>query len=147
MCGICGVLEDGGLSPLAEGWVQEMARRQAHRGPDDEGFFTDRFAALGSRRLSIVDIKGGHQPIGSENGAIQVVYNGEIYNYRDLRDDLDSQGHSLASQSDTEVIVHGYEETGPESIKNLNRIVALAIWDSARPLLGLARDPLGIKPL
>lgn len=147
MCGICGILEDGGLGPKAEGWVREMARRQIHRGPDDEGFYADRFAALGSRRLSIVDVAGGHQPIGSESGGVQVVYNGEIYNYRQLRGDLERRGHRFATASDTEVIVHGYEEAGPDSLKTFNGMFALAVWDAPRRLLLLARDPLGIKPL
>jgi len=147
VCGICGILEDGGLGPKAEGWVQEMARRQIHRGPDEEGFFVDRFAALGSRRLSIVDLAGGRQPIGSESGGVQVVYNGEIYNYRQLREDLQRRGHRFATASDTEVIVHSYEEAGPESLKSFNGMFALAVWDAPRRLLLLARDPLGIKPL
>jgi asparagine synthase (glutamine-hydrolysing) len=124
-----------------------MARRQIHRGPDEEGFFVDRFAALGSRRLSIVDLAGGRQPIGSESGGVQVVYNGEIYNYRQLREDLQRRGHRFATASDTEVIVHSYEEAGPESLKSFNGMFALAIWDAPRRLLLLARDPLGIKPL
>src|SRR4029453_1522057 len=124
MCGICGLVEDEGLGPQAEGWVREMARRQLHRGPDDEGFFFDAFAGLGSRRLSIVDVAGGNQPIGSESGAIQVVYNGEIYNHREIRRELERQGHRFSTSSDTEVLVHLFEESGAEAFARLNGIFA-----------------------
>ena len=147
MCGICGLVEEGGLAPQGKEWVHEMARRQIHRGPDDEGFFFDRFAGLGARRLSIVDLVGGHQPIGSESGDVQVVYNGEIYNHLELRRHLENRGHRFATSSDTEVVVHSYEEAGPEALKDFNGIFALAIWDAPRKLLLLASDPLGVKPL
>jgi asparagine synthase (glutamine-hydrolysing) len=147
MCGICGLVEDEGLSPQAEGWVREMARRQLHRGPDDEGFFFDAFAGLGSRRLSIVDVAGGRQPIGSESGAIQVVYNGEIYNHREIRRELERQGHRFGTSSDTEILVHLFEESGVESFPRLNGIFAFALWDAPRRTLFLVRDPIGVKPL
>ncbi|HEU5181727.1 MAG TPA: asparagine synthase (glutamine-hydrolyzing) [Candidatus Polarisedimenticolia bacterium] len=147
MCGLCGLVRDEGLPEEAAEWVRGMARRQAHRGPDDEGFFLDRFAALGSSRLSIVDLEGGRQPIGSETGSVQVVFNGEIYNYRELRAELEQRGHRFATRTDTEVLVHGYEEAGPGFLARLNGIFAVAIWDVARRLLLLARDPLGVKPL
>ncbi len=147
MCGICGLVSDEGLPDKAGEWVHRMARCQAHRGPDDEGFFLDRFAALGSSRLSICDLAGGRQPIGSETGGVQVVFNGEIYNYRELRLELEQRGHRFATKTDTEVLVHGYEEAGPEFLVRLNGIFALAIWDVPRRLLMLARDPLGVKPL
>ena len=147
MCGICGVMADGELDPRAQAWIREMNLRQGHRGPDDEGFYLDRCVALGSCRLSIVDIEGGHQPIGSETGQVQVVYNGEIYNYRELRSGLESRGHRFSTATDTEVVVHGYEESGPDFFRELNGMFAFALWDARARRLLLARDPLGVKPL
>jgi asparagine synthase (glutamine-hydrolysing) len=147
MCGISGFVSVRELTPEARQSVVDMTRRLTHRGPDDEGFFFDRFAGLGSRRLSIVDIVGGRQPISSEDGTLQVVYNGEIYNHRSLRDRLEKRGHRFKTSSDTEVLVHAYEEHGREMLQSLNGMFALAIWDSVRRTLLLARDPLGVKPL
>lgn len=147
MCGICGVMTDGELDPRSQGWIRAMNHTLAHRGPDDEGFYLDRSVALGSCRLSIVDLQGGHQPIGSETGQVQVVYNGEIYNYRELRKELESRGHRFATATDTEVVAHGYEEHGTDALRAFNGMFALALWDAARQVLILARDPLGVKPL
>jgi len=147
MCGICGLIQPAGLPPESPIVVREMARRLSHRGPDDEGFYEDTWAALGSRRLSIVDIAGGRQPISSEDGGVQVVYNGEIYNYRELRRSLEAAGHRFKTATDTEVIVHAYEEHGPRAVRDFNGIFALALWDSRRRRLLLARDPMGVKPL
>lgn len=147
MCGICGVVRPAGLPPEAATQVRRMAAALSHRGPDDEGFFHDRHAALGSRRLSIVDLGGGHQPIGSEDGSVQLVYNGEIYNFREERARLEAAGHRFRTATDSEVVVHAYEEEGASGLSRLNGIFALALWDAPRRRLLLARDPLGVKPL
>jgi asparagine synthase (glutamine-hydrolysing) len=147
MCGISGFVSVSELTPEDRQSVVDMTRKLTHRGPDDEGFFFDRFAGLGSRRLSIIDIARGRQPISSESGTLQVVYNGEIYNHRNLREGLEKRGHRFKTSSDTEVLVHGYEEHGREMVQSLNGMFAFAIWDSVRRTLLLARDPLGIKPL
>jgi asparagine synthase (glutamine-hydrolysing) len=118
-----------------------------HRGPDDEGFFVDTSVGLGFRRLSIIDLIGGHQPMANEDGTITVVFNGEIYNFRELRSELQQQGHRFSTVSDTEVIVHGYEAWGDDVVHHLNGMFALAIWDSLKRKLFLSRDRLGIKPL
>jgi asparagine synthase (glutamine-hydrolysing) len=147
VCGICGIFNPDGLSGEAARHVRQMAAAIIHRGPDDEGFLEDLRAVLGVRRLSIVDIAGGHQPIASENGRVHVAYNGEIYNFLELRKELEGRGHIFSTSSDTEVVVHAYEEEGPAALARLNGIFALALWDSERRRLLLARDPLGVKPL
>lgn len=118
-----------------------------HRGPDDTGFFLDKDIGLANARLSIIDIEGGHQPIQNEDGTIHVTYNGEIYNYRQLRQELEVQGHSFRTKSDTEVIVHSYEQYGEHFVERLNGMFAIALWDSKQKKLILARDRMGIKPL
>ena len=118
-----------------------------HRGPDDTGFYVDSNVGLANARLSIIDIEGGHQPIQNEDGTVHVTYNGEIYNYRQLRKELEVQGHSFRTKSDTEVIVHGYEQYGEGFVKKLNGMFAIALWDSKQRKLILARDRMGIKPL
>lgn len=118
-----------------------------HRGPDDTGFYVDSNVGLANARLSIIDIEGGHQPIQNEDGTVHVTYNGEIYNYRKLRKELEVQGHSFRTKSDTEVIVHGYEQYGESFVKKLNGMFAIALWDSKQRKLILARDRMGIKPL
>ncbi len=124
-----------------------MARRMVHRGPDDEGFWMDGHVGLGMRRLSIIDLAGGHQPIANENGSIQVVMNGEIYNYRELRERLIRSGHQFTTHSDVEVLVHLYEEEGRDCIRHLNGMFAFALYDARKRSLWVARDRLGIKPL
>src|SRR2546428_829027 len=147
MCGICGIVDQAGRSDESGDLVRDMARRIAHRGPDQEGYFEDRLAVLGSRRLSIVDLTGGRQPISSEDGAIHVVFNGEIYNFQELRRDLQSRRHHFHTATDTEVVVHSFEEWGTEALARLNGIFAIALWDAPRRRLVLARDPMGVKPL
>jgi asparagine synthase (glutamine-hydrolysing) len=118
-----------------------------HRGPDDTGFFIDAGIGLANARLSIIDIEGGHQPIQNETGTVHVTYNGEIYNYRELRQELEQHAHKFRTKSDTEVIVHGYEEFGESFVTKLNGMFAIALWDSSKRKLMLARDRMGIKPL
>ncbi len=118
-----------------------------HRGPDDSGYFVAPEVALGMRRLSIIDVAGGQQPIGNEDGSIQVVFNGEIYNHHDLRRDLVTLGHRFHTKSDTETIVHLYEEMGADCVTRLRGMFAIALWDARTEQLVLARDRLGIKPL
>ena len=118
-----------------------------HRGPDDDGFYVEPGVALGMRRLSIIDLAGGHQPIHNEDGTVWVVFNGEIYNYRELRDALEAAGHRFYTSSDTETIVHGYEEWGEDVFSHLRGMFGIAIWDTRTSTLLLARDRLGIKPL
>jgi asparagine synthase (glutamine-hydrolysing) len=124
-----------------------MKSALAHRGPDGEGKFIDGEVGLGHRRLSIIDVEGGSQPIGNEDGRLQIVFNGEIYNFVELREELEAVGHRFKTRSDTEVIVHGYEEWGQECVNRFNGMFAFALWDSDRRELFLARDHLGIKPL
>lgn len=142
MCGICGILG----RPDCDS-VQRMAAAMIHRGPDDDGFYADEKIALGFRRLSIIDVAGGRQPLSNEDGSIHVVFNGEIYNHKELRRELEARGHVLHSHSDGEVLSHLYEEFGADLPKKLNGIFAFAIWDSRRDALLLARDPHGVKPL
>lgn len=146
MCGICGIVNGSGR-PVDEAVLLRMRDAIAHRGPDDAGHHLDGPVGLGMRRLSIIDLQTGHQPIFNEDGTICVVFNGEIYNYRELRDDLWKRGHRFQTQTDTEVIVHLYEDEGPEFLQQLNGMFGLALWDSRKNELLLARDRLGIKPL
>ena len=127
--------------------VRRMADAIAHRGPDDEGFYFSEQIGLGFRRLSIIDIKGGHQPLSNETGTIWIVFNGEVYNYQALRKQLVAKGHIFKTNTDTEVIVHLYEEYGSDCVHKLRGMFAFAIWDSAQRSLLLARDRVGIKPL
>jgi asparagine synthase (glutamine-hydrolysing) len=145
MCGIVGYLTAG--APPAQALVERMCNRLTHRGPDAAGYFRDREVSLGHRRLSIIDLNTGDQPLGNEDGSIQIVFNGEIYNYRELRQDLQARGHRFRTQSDTEVLVHLYEEEGERTPERLNGMFAFAIWDAPRRTLFLARDRFGKKPL
>ena len=146
MCGIAGILEAPGR-PGSAAEIHAMCSVMVHRGPDDEGIHTGPGIALGMRRLSIIDLAGGRQPMRNEDGSVQVVCNGEIYNYRELRADLEARGHKLASSADTEVIAHLYEEYGVDCLKRLRGMFGLAIWDARERQLVIARDRLGIKPL
>jgi asparagine synthase (glutamine-hydrolysing) len=145
MCGIAGWCGERIDAP--EPRLKQMLQTIVHRGPDEAGIYLDGAVALGMRRLSIIDLATGSQPIGNEDGQIQVVFNGEIYNFRDLRDELVTAGHVFRTHSDTEVIVHAYEEWGDDFVVRLNGIFAFALWDRIRNRLLLARDHFGVKPL
>jgi asparagine synthase (glutamine-hydrolysing) len=147
MCGICGVCNYGMGEPVAQDIVASMTACLLHRGPDDEGFHFDREVGLGMRRLSIIDLAGGAQPISNETGSVTTVFNGEIYNFQELTRDLESHGHAFKTRSDTEVLVHAYEQWGIDFLARLNGMFGLAVWDSERRRLVLARDPFGVKPL
>jgi len=146
MCGICGYISLNETSD-GRGLLEAMARTLVHRGPDDEGYFLDKGVGLGIRRLSIIDVQGGHQPIPNEDRTVWLVFNGEIYNYIELRRILVEKGHRFLTQTDTEVIVHLYEESGVDFVRQLNGMFAFAIWDSKNKRFILGRDRLGIKPL
>ena len=146
MCGICGVLElEGGSANPA--LISSMMSAIVHRGPDGCGMYVDAEVGLGHRRLSIIDVASGGQPISNEDGTLQLVFNGEIYNFVELREELESRGHIFTTKSDTEVIVHAYEQWDVDCVNKFNGMFAFALWDSNRRTLFLARDHLGIKPL
>jgi asparagine synthase (glutamine-hydrolysing) len=147
MCGVCGAVALDGTSSFDPELIERMNGTLVHRGPDSAGAFIDGPVCLAMRRLSIIDLRTGDQPIGNEDGSIQVVQNGEVYNYRELRHQLKQRGHRFATQSDTEVMVHLYEEEGPEFVDRLRGMFALALWDTRARRLVLARDRFGIKPL
>ena len=146
MCGICGLVTANGDRPDPD-VVRRMSARLVHRGPDSDGLHAEGPVALAARRLSIIDLEGGTQPIANEDGTVVVVQNGEIYNYRELRAELERSGHRFATASDTEVLVHMYEEHGDEFVERLRGMFAIAVWDSRASRLLLARDRFGIKPL
>jgi asparagine synthase (glutamine-hydrolysing) len=147
MCGICGIFEYEKRDAISPELVRRMTDTIVHRGPDDEGIYSAAGIGLGFRRLSIIDVAGGHQPISNEDGSIWVMLNGEIYNYTELRDDLLRRGHKFATRSDTESIVHLYEEHGEDCFRRLRGMFAIALWDSRERKLVLARDRVGKKPL
>ena len=147
MCGITGILNLDTPSPIAPQTLQRMIAALHHRGPDEFGLYRDDWAGLGSARLSIVDLEGGQQPIGNEDGSIWTVFNGEIFNYAEVRADLEARGHVFSTRCDTETLVHLYEEYGPGFASRLNGQFALAVWDARRRRLLLARDRMGIRPL
>jgi asparagine synthase (glutamine-hydrolysing) len=148
MCGICGVAgrTDAGI-PIDEATLREMTRAIRHRGPDDEGFHLEPGIALGARRLSIIDLAGSAQPLANEDRSVWTVFNGEIYNFRELRGALTRSGHQFATRGDTETIVHLYEQYGVDFPRHLRGMFAIALWDSVRRRLVLARDRMGVKPL
>jgi len=145
MCGICGQYNFQDHSPVRLDDIKRMTGSLAHRGPDDEGFYLSGSLGLGFRRLSIIDLSGGHQPMSDQAESVWVVFNGEIYNFKELRRELESFGYVFRTKSDTEVIVHGYKQWGDEVLNRLNGMFGLAIWDVDKERLLLARDPFGIK--
>jgi len=147
MCGICGKMNFEQNNSIHPALIQSMLNTIRHRGPDDEGLYVKSSIGLGHRRLSIIDLSCGHQPLSNEDGTVWIVFNGEIYNYQELRAFLVGKGHNFKTQSDTETIVHLYEEFGPECVEKLRGMFAFAIWDENNRTLFLARDRVGIKPL
>ena len=145
MCGIAGQFNYRRHEPVDEGVIRQMAESIAHRGPDDEGYFVSGSIGLGFRRLSIIDLSGGHQPMSDDAGTTWVVFNGEIYNFKELRSELEQAGHRFRTNSDTEAIVHGYRQWGTGVFERLNGMFGLAIWDAQRRRLVVARDAMGIK--
>lgn len=147
MCGIVGVLNLTEQSPVDEATLRQMLGTIRHRGPDEFGIYRDGHVGLGSARLSIIDLSSGQQPIGNEDGTLWIVFNGEIFNYVELRPELERRGHRFSTNSDTEVILHLYEDYGPGCLDHLNGQFAIAIWDTRKRKLFLARDRMGIRPL
>src|SRR5262245_1777851 len=155
MCGIAGFVESpagfdarSAFGPdESRALIHRMCDVIRHRGPDDEGVFVDEGVALGMRRLSIIDLSTGHQPIHNEDRTVWVVFNGEIYNYRELRDELQAAGHRFYTSPGTEAVVHAYEQRGPGAIRRLRGMFGLALWDARSKSLLVARDRIGIKPL
>lgn len=147
MCGIVGKYNFGNKEPVGEDLIRKMCSQIVHRGPDDEGIYVKDSIGLGMRRLSIIDLGSGHQPIFNEDRSVVIVYNGEAYNFLELKEKLQKKGHQFYTQTDTEVLVHAYEEYGTDFIKEIRGMFALALWDENRKILILARDRMGKKPL
>ena len=145
MCGICGQLNFGSSAPVRREDLEAMANSIRHRGPDDEGYFIDGPLGFGFRRLSIIDLSGGHQPMADQEETVWVIFNGEIYNFPELKRELQAHGHIFRTNSDTEVIIHGYKKWGDDVLNRLNGMFGLAIWDARKRRLVVARDPFGIK--
>ena len=145
MCGICGQFNFAGDEPVEPEIVRRMTDSIAHRGPDDEGYFFSGPLGLGFRRLSIIDLAGGHQPMFDAQQTVCIIFNGEIYNYKELRQELKKSGHCFRTNSDTEVIIHGYKEWGTDVLNHLNGMFGVAIWDLQKKRLVVARDAMGIK--
>src|SRR5918992_1283241 len=148
MCGINGIaFSSRSGRTVSRSQLEAMRDVVRHRGPDDEGLFVDENVGLGHRRLSIVDVAAGHQPMTNEDGTLHIIYNGEIYNHADFRQDLEARGHVYRTHCDTETILHLYEEEGERSVERLRGMFAFALWDERRQELFIARDRLGVKPL
>ncbi|MBV9691385.1 MAG: asparagine synthase (glutamine-hydrolyzing) [Ktedonobacteraceae bacterium] len=147
MCGICGVYNAQSREPVSPQLIDQMTRLIAHRGPDDSGSYLDGPVGLGFARLGIIDLSGGHQPMCNETGDVWIVFNGEIWNYKSLRQELIEKGHEFRSNSDTETIIHAYEEYGIDCVTRLHGMFGFALWDALRSRLFLARDRAGKKPL
>src|SRR6202161_1264877 len=145
MCGICGQFNFGSPVPVQRRDIEAMANSISHRGPDDEGYYIAGPIGFGFRRLSIIDLGGGHQPMSDREESVWVVFNGEIYNFLDLKRELEGYGHVFRTKSDTEVIIHGYKQWGDEVLNHLNGMFGLAIWDARKERLIVARDPFGIQ--
>src|ERR1043166_2435098 len=147
MCGIAGVVSADPGGRIEEHIVRHMCDAIVHRGPDDEGILARQNTGLGMRRLSIIDLAGGHQPIFNEDRSAWIVFNGEIYNFPELRPELEARGHRFSTHTDTETIVHLYEDLGADCVQKLRGMFAFALWDERRQSLLIARDRLGKKPL
>jgi asparagine synthase (glutamine-hydrolysing) len=147
VCGIAGKLNFDRTEAVSLSLLKAMSDAIQHRGPDDEGFYASESVGFGFRRLSIIDLNTGHQPLSNEDGTVWIVFNGEIYNYRELRHYLEAKGHVFKTQADTEVIVHLYEQHGVDCLRMLNGMFAFALWDERKKILFIARDRVGIKPL
>jgi asparagine synthase (glutamine-hydrolysing) len=147
MCGISGILNYDPHKPVDHRLIESMNQALSHRGPDDGGYYVDGPVGLGTRRLSIIGVSSGHQPMSNEDGTVWITYNGETYNYAELRDELIARGHTFKTSSDTEVIVHLYEDMGADCVQKLAGMFGFAIWDRRRSSLLLVRDRLGIKPV
>jgi len=147
MCGIAGIFDISGPGPISRRTLQRMTDALRHRGPDGEGFHIEPGIGFGHRRLSIIDIEGGRQPMYNEDGSVVITFNGEIYDYEPLRLILQRRGHKFVNRSDTETIIHAWEEWGTGCLKHLSGMFAFAIWDRNRGQLFLARDRFGKKPL
>jgi len=147
MCGICGIVQAKNETPIPNSLLRAMCQTIVHRGPDDEGIFIEKKAALGTRRLSIIDVEGGHQPLSNEDGSIWIAHNGEVYNFPELRKELISRGHTFSTRTDTETIIHCYEEWGDTFVNKLRGMFVFALWDRRKERLILVRDRIGIKPL
>src|SRR6266478_3412658 len=145
MCGICGQFNFARNEPVESETIRRMTQTMVHRGPDDEGYFLSGSLGFGFRRLSIIDLAGGHQPMSDAEETVWVMLNGEIYNFKELRAELEKRGYQFRTNSDTEVIVHGYKEWGAEVLNHLNGMFGLAIWDAKKRRLVVARDAMGIK--
>jgi len=147
MCGIAGIVDLEGGRPPESALIRRMAAALRHRGPDEFGIYLGARAGLGHARLSIIDLQTGQQPLANEDGSLWIVYNGELFNYIELREELQALGHTFRTSSDTEVIVHAYEQWGEEMLRRFNGQFAIALWDANSRRLFLARDRLGIRPL
>lgn len=145
MCGICGQYSFGSQAPVLRQDIERMTRSMIHRGPDDEGYYLAGPLGFGFRRLSIIDLAGGHQPMSDREESVWVIFNGEIYNFPELKRELEGHGHVFRTKSDTEVIIHGYKQWGDDVLNHLNGMFGLAIWDVRKQRLVVARDPFGIK--
>src|SRR2546426_7690696 len=147
MCGIVGIVQLDPRERVEEVRLRRMRDILRHRGPDGAGLWVEGPVGLGHRRLAIVDVAGGHQPMANEDQTVWIVFNGEIYNHAELRPELEARGHRYRTRSDTETIIHLYEEEGERCVERLQGMFAFAIWDRAQRRLLLARDRLGVKPL
>src|SRR5262245_22296270 len=147
MCGIVGILDTRGRREIPRALVERMNETQHHRGPDETGVHLEPGVAFGHRRLSIIDLSTGQQPLYNEDRSVVVVFNGEIYNYQELIPELTALGHTFRTRSDTEVIVHAWEQWGEDCVQRFRGMFAFALWDENRQTLFLARDRLGVKPM
>jgi asparagine synthase (glutamine-hydrolysing) len=147
MCGIAGIINTDPAAVVHPDQIDKMCQAIHHRGPDDMGIWCNRHVGIGMKRLSIIDLTGGHQPIHNEDKTCWIVFNGEIYNFKELREELEKRGHVFSTSSDTETILHLYEDYREHCVDHLNGMFAFAVWDEKEQTLFIARDHLGIKPL